>query len=187
MKLPDWRTQLDVTANVAVIGTCLILCIILLVQFVDVRRATQAALDAQPPVLAAGTILESVKELTFSGSELTVLVGLSSTCRYCDESMPAFRRLNERVRSQQPDRVRVFAIAAQARETLTEYLWKNSLTAFQPIKLEQGSKLGPLVRRTPSVVLVNRQGTVLASWPGLMTTTRLVEVIEHLDGKSARR
>lgn len=88
MKLPDWREQRDVATNVVVIGTCLALCIILLVQFVDARRAAQAALDAQPPVLAAGTILESVKELTFSSSELTVLVGLSSTCRYCDELGP---------------------------------------------------------------------------------------------------
>jgi hypothetical protein len=128
------------------------------------------------PAFPIGSILKASPDLTYNSSDLTVLVGLSSTCRFCADSLPAFRQLNDAVRSRGADHVRVFAVSLDSPDVLARYLQENGLTVFRPISVSRDSPAAPVASRTPTLVLVDRSGTVLASWAGRMTVDQMAKV-----------
>lgn len=179
-----WREHLETAANLMTIGTLVLLCGLLLVQWNQRVNATQSTAGTLPEIWAAGTILSDDNDLSFSGSDLTILVGLSTTCRYCEESMPALRRLDELVESSpgSAGHLQVVALAGQPTEVFREYLQARGLRNLRPLSLAEGaiperSQLERLIAMTPSVVVVDRAGAVLAGWPGLITPERLDEIL----------
>jgi hypothetical protein len=133
-----------------------------------------------PDLFPVGTILEPHDDLVWSDRDVTVLLGLSTTCRYCDQSMPALRRLNSQI-ERRDGRVSGIAVSAEAADVLADYLRRNGLSAFSPRTVRRDSALGRTAALTPSIVLLDRRGVVLRTWPGLVTGERLEEVLAYLD------
>ena len=179
MVLKSARQSLDTVANVAAIVLCLVVCGLLAVQTVDKRRQARLVLSALPPVLPLGTVLQSSDDIDYGSRELTVLVGLSPSCKYCTESMPAFRDLERRLRGSR-GQIGLVAVGLRSADTISEYLAANGVTGFRSISVTRQSHLAPLVSRTPSVVIIDRKGMVRATWPGLITTERLADIIGEI-------
>lgn len=179
MRLPAWRDSLDVTANVAVIGTCVALCVLLVVPAIA-NRINKVTVRDTPEVFPVGTTLTSVDGFSFGAADFTVLIGLSTTCRYCEESLPALRRLEDVARSRGDDELRVLAMSIQPTELVQSYLRKNGLSMFQAVTIAGGSSFVPVVRQTPTVVLADREGSVRGSWVGLISIDRLEQILTLL-------
>lgn len=179
---PRLRARLDLVATVLTIATCLLVCTLLVLRVTGTTRGVGTAVAA----LSVGSVLKLPVGVAGTPSDLTVLVSLSSQCRFCTESMPAFRLLNEFVRSQGSGPVRILALSTESLEVLTPYLHGNGLTAFQPTIVRSDSEIVRVIARTPTLVLVNRAGRILAAQSGQMTTAQMKEFIRrHLAaGKS---
>ncbi len=174
-----WRSILDVLTTVVTIGTCILVVTVVARQ----KFGTPAPVS---PNVAVGTVLEPTAEVTYGLSELTILVGLSSNCRFCEESMPAFRQLHEYVQSR-AGRLRVFALALESLETLGTYLQKNGLTTFRPITVDRKAALAVIAAATPQVVVVNRSGAVMESWTGRITEAQMEGLVKPLVGAAPSR
>lgn len=92
--------------------------------------------------------------------------------------MPALRRLNEVARSANPSSVQLIAVGLESEEVLKNYLTENGLTTIRPLTVTRESEAAAVVARTPTLVLVDRQGRVLTSWTGWMTPQQMDEVIK---------
>jgi len=166
---------LEVVATVLTIGTCAVVCGLAAMQVFGKAGQTAPAVSALP----VGSIMKPVGEIAYESSALTVLVGLSSSCKYCTESMPAFQELNTVVRSRAVDRVRVLAVGLESQEVLTKYLQANELTEFRATSVKSGTEAGSVASRTPTLVIVDRTGKILVSWTGRMTPSEMNDVVER--------
>ncbi len=173
-----WRSTLDIVTTVVTLATC-----IFVVALIAQQRFGRPA--PASPKLAAGAVLEPTAEIGFGSSDVTILVGISSTCRFCDESMPAFRQLNKYVQSRSS--MRVLAVALEPIETLRTYLARSGLTAFQPFTIDRGAPVSVVAAVTPQVVAVNRDGTVLEAWAGKITEDQLNNFVGRLIGATPPR
>jgi len=185
MELKAWSKRLDSIANVVVIGTCLLVCSLLVMRAAQARNEQRVGLSALAPVFPVGFKPAQPAGIEYAASDFTVLVGLSSRCKYCAESMPMLRTLAHEAGAQKKMRVRLVALALEPLTSLTSYLQRNGLAEFLPNEIRVGSDLAPVAQRTPSIVLVDRSGSVVATWPGLVTEERLNDVLEHLTQASA--
>jgi hypothetical protein len=173
------RSILDMFTTVVTIGTCILVVAVIAQQ----KFGTPSPVS---PKVVVGAVLEPTADVTYGPTELTILVGLSSNCRFCEESMPAFRQLNEYVRSR-AGRLRVFALALEPLETLGTYLQKNGLTTFRPITIDRRAALAVVAALTPQVVVVNRSGTVMESWTGRITERQMQGFVKPLVGAAPSR
>ena len=171
--------SLEGVANLATIMTCVAICGVLGYNTLASSTKQEQQLKAMGVVYVKGAVLPPTKSINYGDKPFTVLVGLNSKCRYCAESMPELRRLDQ-VAREKAGVVRVIAIAAEPIEIVSDYLRTNSLTGFIAHPVEKGSPLAGVVDRTPSVVLLDRKGEVLGSWPGLVTESRMNELLDQL-------
>lgn len=175
MSTSSFSTRLDALANVLTIGTCLIVCALV------ISKVYRQATAAVPDVFPRDTVLGSTDDVRFDAAPLTILVGLQTDCRYCADSMPGFREIESYVTSRKDGLVSIVAVGAESRDKLAQYLQTNRLTVYRPVSITRGSVLAPVAMRTPALVLVNRLGAVLASWPGVLTPERTADVIAHIE------
>jgi hypothetical protein len=122
----------------------------------------------QPPASvmpAAGTKLPALAGLPYDDVEATLLLFVRSTCHYCTASMPFYRSLvaDAAVRRK---RIRFVALGPEPLVTLRQYLVEQGL------HLDSG-RPNPanwsFVRGTPTVLIVNRDATLVGSFVGVLT------------------
>ncbi len=179
MEMSTWRRHLEVVTNVVVIGTCLILCTIVAMRALD--APSEPSLAAAP----VGSTLTPSADVSFGGSEFTVLLGFSTTCRFCRDSLPALKRLHEQLNLAPNGRLRVMALTVEPVHLLSDYLNQNELPKFQSFTVRSQSELVPIIRQTPTVVLVDRTGRVVGSWVGLITEERVNEILVRVAERSS--
>ena len=143
------------------IVSCLLVCTFVFSEMRDKRQRAAAA-----PRLEPGTVLSPPGNTRYSDFEMTLLVGLSSKCRYCEESLPALRRVDGYIDSTDGYRLQTVALGLEPPEVLSQYVESSGLQGFQSVTLDRNSELAVLVSRTPSFALVDRRGVVLTYWTG---------------------
>ena len=167
------RERLEFFATLLTIATCLFVCVLLVLRITGAEIGTAVS----PASVPVGSVLKLPAEITAPATDLTVVVGLSSNCRFCTESMPAFRVLDEFVRSRGRGKVRVIALSAESPEVIDAYLQQQGLAAFQPTNVKSDSEIARAVARTPTLVLLDRAGRVVAARSGKMTPAQMKEFI----------
>lgn len=106
----------------------------------------------------------------------TVVLYLSTTCRYCKESVPFYRRL---LKERTNGSAKVVALFTQPENEARSYLDLHGIKADDVIS----SSLRPLgVTATPTVLLVNENGIVSNYWRGKLNEEKEAEVIASLAG-----
>ena len=163
--------RLEIAANVGILVIVGIALILFALPFI---------IRGQRPVerkIAVGTRLD-LPGITVTDAQLSVLLILSTNCRFCTQSMPLYRRLSSERRHLD------FALFAAFPEPLTDagaYLRANSLKVDGLFRAKP-SELH--ATGTPTVVLLDRDRTVLASWVGQLPATLEGAIFEHLKGRS---
>jgi thioredoxin-related protein len=167
------KSTLDTAANIAIILVCIIAAGILIRNNFFPPRPPGAA-----PEAAKGETLAELRGVVPAGSNKALVVAISPTCHFCNDSMPFYKRLMEqRNESNSPVKViaAVPAAAAQAAEqqNLTEHGVKPDALVnldFKKIK----------VPGTPTLILVDNQGKVLDVWVGKLDESHEREVLAKL-------
>jgi thiol-disulfide isomerase/thioredoxin len=123
---------------------------------------------------AQGTQL-SVPGITWSDSEETVVLALSDTCKYCTESAPFYKRLAEETAKRTG--VKVVAVFPQETSAGKKYLDDLGVTVGD---VKQATLASFGVRGTPTLVIVDKTGTVKQSWVGKLNPERETEVLSRV-------
>ncbi|HEV7683973.1 MAG TPA: redoxin domain-containing protein [Pyrinomonadaceae bacterium] len=123
---------------------------------------------------ATGTQI-SLPGINWSDSEETVVLALSDKCHFCTESAPFYQRLTQELASHK--NVRVVAVFPQEVDAGKKYL-DGLKVSIADIAQAQLDSFG--VRGTPTLMIVDKSGTVKQSWVGRLTTEREAEVLSRV-------
>jgi len=128
---------------------------------------SEAASKARVGAVAVGTPFPS---LPVDDQGLTLVVYLSPSCRFCQESMPFYRTLSARVHQSRATRL-AYPMGAEAPMFRT-YLSTNGLDPNGAAQLPVVAG----VRGTPTIVAVSA-GVVSGSWSGRLTPDQEKELL----------
>jgi thioredoxin-related protein len=104
---------------------------------------------------------------------------LSTTCRYCTASIPFYQKLAQQ-RSERAG-LKLVAVMPQGIQESREYLSKHGI----PVDEVRQAALDEVnVSGTPTLIEVDRSGTVVRSWVGKLPPEKESEVINSVFGPS---
>jgi thiol-disulfide isomerase/thioredoxin len=135
------------------------------------RNAPTSSVPSGPPL---GEQL-SVPGITWGDSKETVVLALSNKCHFCSESAPFYQRLASDLAHRKD--VRLVAVFPQNVDEAKKYLGQLGVPIEQVV---QASLDSLRVRGTPTLVIVDRTGTVKQSWVGKLTLERETEVLSRI-------
>ena len=161
--------RLEAAAYVSIIVLALVTSGVLVKRYWLDRRAAAP----RDPRIVAGTKL-SLPALNLGRSERTLILGLSTTCHFCTESAPFYRKLAEEA-SKLAD-VRLVAVLPQPAAESRQYLEKLGVR----VEVVEASLDSVSASGTPTLILVDKAGVVRKSWVGRLPEREEADVIAHL-------
>jgi len=175
--------KLEVLANVAVVITSLVLCSVLVKKYffsaakqeasVEVAQAKSPDSNAsRRPSIQTGTKI-SLPGIDWSKSTRTVVLALSTTCHFCSESAPFYQKLQQ----QKQNGVSLVAVFPQPVEDSRNYLNRLGVSVTDVV---QNSLASVGVSGTPTLLLIDSQGSVTDSWVGKLSDTEAAKVIAQI-------
>lgn len=140
------------------------------------NRAQAAPLQSG---LNKGDAFPRLEGINYGDSKKTVIVAMSSSCHFCQESVPFYRHLAE-LRGGAPDQsFQLTAVFPESADAAKQYVERNQLS----FDATTGANLGDLkLAGTPTVIVVDGSGKVLDFWVGKLTPEAEQEVITALNG-----
>lgn len=127
--------------------------------------------DAQITTIGKAVPIENIN---WKQNKKTLVLYLSTTCRFCKESSPFYQKL---VQESQAKGVKLIAVLPQPVEEAKNYFKE------QNVKIEEiyNVSLAPIgVRGTPALLMVNENGIVSEHWRGKLTEAKETEVLSKL-------
>jgi thioredoxin-related protein len=129
---------------------------------------------ASSGAVAVGTSLKGkIPDVDWSRNGRTLVLALSTTCHFCRESGPFYRRLQQEVKG----RVKVLAILPQTESEGAQYLGEAGFNVDQ-VKQAVLPDIG--VHGTPTMMLVDAKGRVTRIWFGKLQQQQEEEVLRTL-------
>jgi hypothetical protein len=174
------KSKLDTAANIAIILVCILAAGTLIRNqfFPSFLAPAPLSRPGMPSGAAKGETLAALRGVVPQGSDRALVVALSPTCHFCNESMPFYKALMDK-RNESKSAVKVIAAVPQAEVQTAEQ--KNladhgvQIDAVVPVDFEKIKIPG-----TPTVLLVDNQGKVLDVWVGKLDESRQREVLAKL-------
>jgi len=157
--------QLENLANAAMLVTGILLSVILVKQFLLPKP--QAARTVQ------GTNV-SLAGVDWSKNGKTLVMALSTKCHFCTESAPFFQRVAKAAGG----KVKLLAIFPQPRVEAEDYLAAVGVHV-DDVKQAALNSIG--VAGTPTLLLVNKAGSVTDVWPGKLSPDKEAEVLRVVE------
>jgi hypothetical protein len=158
------RRMLEIAANVAI----LVVAIIIVRNFVLSKWLRPQQLEA--PTI--GT------KISFPGSKweegTTLVMALQKGCRYCEESSSFYRRLREQRAGVLP---RMVAVVPGNKTEIASYLSHQGIIVDDIVN---ASLSDIKVSYTPTLLLVDRSGSVTDVWIGKLDARKESEVIQRV-------
>jgi len=111
---------------------------------------------------AVGDAAAALDGIRYDRAELTLVVGVHSTCSYCGESMPSIASL-QRLTTDSRGRTQFVVVSGESTKRTRAYLASFHLAPEWVVNVPSSS---PYVRSTPSFYAVDNSGTVKALWIG---------------------
>lgn len=169
------KSKLDTVANIAIILVCIIAAAILIRNnFLQPKQQP----GNRPPEAAVGDQLDALRPVIPAGSDRAMVVALSPTCHFCNESMPFYKQLIDQ-RNQAGSPVKVIA-AVPRDEAKAEEQQKFATAGVQPDAVVTVDFASIKVPGTPTILLVDNQGKVLDVWVGKLDASGEKEVLAKL-------
>jgi hypothetical protein len=160
-------SRLDTAANVATILLC---CIGAAMLFMRLQEARTAPMSQTPPApyKTGEAIAGAVGAVDFTKATGTVVLFLRSTCHYCTESMPFYRRLVEAAHAK-GSKVKLAAVSFEAVSVTRKYLEQHQVGIDDVHTLSTGSTR---LNGTPTLLLLDRRGIVQMTMIGKLPPDR---------------
>lgn len=134
----------------------------------DRNQISEANLD--------GTLLMPPPGYKWESHDETLVIAVHASCRYCQASLPFYRRLVE-LEATSRLRAHVLAVMPDDKDAGTALLRSGGLTVDSLF----GRPLGSIrVSATPTLLLLDSHGLILHAWIGRLTPQRENEVIANV-------
>ena len=160
--------RIEIVANVCIIVVAIVVCVAAVRYF----RTKASGSKAPAPAIAAGTKINLPSE-DWARNHQTLLLALSTNCKYCSASAEFYQRLVNSASSN----TKLVAVLPQPPEESQHYLTALKVT-IEDIQQVSPSALG--VRATPTLILVDGTGTVTNSWVGQLPANKEKEVLSSV-------
>jgi thioredoxin-related protein len=162
--------RIELTANILVIIVALALGGILIQKYF-LKGVPSKQLDQQQPIVGAQMALSDVN---WSGQPKTLILALQTSCHFCNESAPFYKRILESVKNKNVKIVAVFPTAIEeGKAHLTELGLNNIEVKQSPLNAIQ-------VSGTPTLILTNEKGEITDTWVGKLSPDKETEVLSKL-------
>lgn len=171
------KAKFEVVANVVVI----VLAVVIGSVFLRDRFSSRGP---EPNEIKAGDRLPRLDGWDWSAHERTLVLVLKKGCHFCEDSAPFYQRLAANHRPEGADAA-IVAVFPDAADAVNEVVQSEGLGmhALAGVPLERLKVSG-----TPSLLLVDRSGTVLNAWIGMLSPKQELEVMRAVacPGNSCR-
>ena len=169
MNKTDQRVEL--AANILIVVVA-----VLLIGVIAQRYFFSSSTSSNNPARIQPTVGKKVNltDVNFAETRKTLILALQTTCQFCDESAPFYKRLLEETKGKNIKLVAVFPTKA---EDSTKHLAKLGLAGFE-VKQARVSALD--ASGTPTLILTNDKGEVTNFWVGKLPANKESEVINQL-------
>ncbi len=139
----------------------------------------RAQMSNQPPAQQSldyppGSQIQDSGHLALAGSSLTLVLMTSSSCHFCAESLPFYRRITPKAHS---DGVRVVAITREDPDVNKNYLAASGVAVDDVLFADDD---GIRVAATPTLLLLRSDGSIVNSWVGKLTAAQEKEIWSSL-------
>ncbi|HEY5839070.1 MAG TPA: hypothetical protein VIT19_08545 [Pyrinomonadaceae bacterium] len=170
--MPALIKKIELLANIAIILVAILLGVALVRSFLIRPPATQ---PTRPGLsIAPGTKL-SLTGVDWNGNGKTLILALSTNCRFCTESAPFYQRVvAERTKTGSPRLIAVFPQPVAEGQT---YL-KELGVAVDEVKQVRLDSLG--VAGTPMLIMADSQGAVVETWGGKLPGEKETELLNRI-------
>jgi thioredoxin-related protein len=170
------KSALDTVANIAIILVCAIAAFVLIRnQFFP---AAPQRPPGSPPQVEKGERFDQLKAVVPAGTQRALVVALSPTCHFCNESMPFYKQLIDQ-RNQKSSPVKVIAVVPSEQQKAEE-AQKFAGAGAQPDNLVHMDFSAIKVPGTPTLLHVDNTGKVLDVWVGKLDEDGQEDVLEVL-------
>ena len=163
-------------SKVELVANCLIVVVAVLLIGVIAQRYLFNSAPAEPervqPTLGKKVNLENVD---FAAQPKTVVLALQTTCHFCNESAPFYKRLIEEAKGKNIKFVAVFPTKVEDSE---KHLAELGITGFE---VKQAPITALDASGTPTLILTNSKGEVEKFWVGKLAADKESEVINQLN------
>jgi hypothetical protein len=168
------RPSFDRVVNCAILLTCVVCAAI----WADYAYLRPLRIGPGNPTLRIGSVLPPLTGVDADNQEGTLLIVISSSCRYCLESLPFYRALL----SARDNRRTRLGIVIASFDSVTDITRMLADGAVRPDAVVTLDRQGPIrVRMTPTIVHLDRQRRVLHTWEGELPHGREAVVLRLAD------
>jgi thioredoxin-related protein len=172
--MKNLQEKIQTAANIAVILVAILLGASLVKPYIFPSAVSKSAPVGEP--IKVGTKLP-LTDVDWNKSEKNLVLVLSSTCRFCNESAPFYQKLVEQKAGN--NNIKFIAVMPQKTEEAKQYL-DNHKIAVDEIKQMNLETLN--IKGTPTLILVDNTGAVAQSWAGKLPPEKEREVLQQLFG-----
>lgn len=170
--------KIQTVSNIAIIIVALLLGGVFVKRYLLPASVPHPMATMESEGIKAGTKLP-LPDVDWSKSEKNLVLALSTSCHFCSESTPFYQKLAQ-MRTGRND-VRLLAVMPQSVEDALRYLSEHNL-AVDEVRQARLNTIN--VRGTPTLLLIDRSGTVVQSWVGKLPPKKETEVANSLFGEN---
>jgi hypothetical protein len=131
----------------------------------------------KPPTITVGALLPSLALFNPNKATASIVVALSTSCRFCTESVPFYKRLAA-MNEVREGRLQFSVASVQAERQMRAYLTTHDLSLDGREVIVPISESALRVAVTPTVILVDRSGIVVRTWQGRLDPSAEDDVVK---------
>ena len=155
------KTKIEAAANVIVILVAVVVGSVFL-------KDRFSSAPPEPAGVKVGDKLPNLGGWDWAAHDQTLVLGLRKGCHFCEDSAPFYQRLT--AQQQAGSNSTIVAVFPDAADAVKEVVQSEGLRvhALAGVPLEKLKISG-----TPTLLLVDRSGTVLNAWTGMLSFLRI--------------
>lgn len=164
--------RVELAANVLIVVVAILLIGVVVQRYFFSSSITASQKARVQPIVGKKVNLENID---FSAQPKTVLLALQTTCHFCNESAPFYKKLIEQAKGKNIKFVAVFPTPVA---DSTKHLAELGITGFE-VKQAPISQLD--ASGTPTLIIANSKGEVEKFWIGKLRTEKESEVVNQIN------
>ena len=164
--------KLEALSNLAMTTVAVLLSVVLVKELLLPQPKPTAA-PARQGVSKGASLKASLRDVDWARNGRTVVLAISTQCHYCTDSAPFFQKLWK----EKPPNTKVLAVLPQPVSDGREYLNKEGVhvDGVKQVSLNTIGVIG-----TPTLLLVDKTGTVAEVWRGKLPADQEEAVLRAL-------
>jgi thioredoxin-related protein len=150
-----------------------IFCYLGIKSILDNKNQSQLLQDK----ISQGKLFGNLEKLpNFNNSKKTLIVGLSTSCHFCNESVPFYKKLAKTVNLRK-NKINLVAVFREDKIFVENYFSKHNLqiATISDVDFDEIDISG-----TPTVMLFDEQKEIVETWRGRLDTAKEEEVLSTI-------